>query len=53
LAAWQIDTSALAAAKAGEMAVRPDAENGVHGVGQIPCEVVGAGIDRVQGAAGI
>jgi transaldolase len=51
-AAYQIDTAALAAVKAGGSSAGVMVQNDVCGLDQIPREVVGAGVGTLQGSAG-
>jgi transaldolase len=49
-AAYRIDTSAVVAAKAVRLgSVRAAAENDLRGLGEVPREVVGAGVGKLEG----
>jgi transaldolase len=47
-AAYQIDTSLVVAAKAGGNAAGAIAENDPRGLGQVPSEVIGTGVDALR-----
>jgi transaldolase len=52
VAAYEIDTSAVVAAKVQENSAGRIAENDFRGLGEIPREVVGAGVGALQGQTG-
>lgn len=52
VAAYEIDTSVLAAVRAAGRAAGVMANKDIHGLGQIPGDVVGAGVGVLQSSAG-